>query len=201
MFNGRQVGTLPMGEPVRVPVGRFPLEVRAEGYRTVTLDVDIEAGGLSRETVELVRVASAVEHPPVGHAATGTPHPVAPAPAGHGLPTRTVGLAALIGGGVFLVAGAVLHVVRELNADHFNSAGCTTHDTVQPATCQGYLDTVDLTGPLFIAGYAAGGLAVVTGVILLATSSPSRERPPARTGRLGPVVGPGYSGLSYELHF
>jgi hypothetical protein len=53
LLNGRQVGTLPLSQPVRATVGQYLLEVRLDGHYTARRPVTISGHGLVRESVKL----------------------------------------------------------------------------------------------------------------------------------------------------
>lgn len=64
-INGSPVGTLPIGEPVRVASGRVQIVVRAEGYPEYRRDVQVYAGATHFEEVlmESLRPASRAPSP------------------------------------------------------------------------------------------------------------------------------------------
>ncbi len=61
-----RVGTTPLTEPLRLPVGSTPIELRAAGYVTSTHTVDIVHGRTLRESMTLEAVPVAVVSGPVG---------------------------------------------------------------------------------------------------------------------------------------
>lgn len=52
-FGGRTVGTLPMAAPVTVVIGTSPLEVAADGYHPVEMELSVRAGELTRQMVDM----------------------------------------------------------------------------------------------------------------------------------------------------
>lgn len=76
-LDGQLVGTLPLGGPLRVVVGRPMLEVTAAGYHPVRREIAIKAGSLSTETIELVPLPQY----PTTAAPPGEPAHAAPATA------------------------------------------------------------------------------------------------------------------------
>lgn len=52
-FGGRRVGTLPMTEPATVVIGTSPLEVTADGYHAVEMELSVRAGELTRQMVDM----------------------------------------------------------------------------------------------------------------------------------------------------
>jgi hypothetical protein len=54
-LSGRPIGVLPLSAPVRVPIGSYVLEVRKEGYYSVTRPIAMGGGSLLRESVTLGR--------------------------------------------------------------------------------------------------------------------------------------------------
>lgn len=76
LLNGQPIGTLPMREPVLVPVGGYQMEVSLPGHYAVSLPVRISRRALTRELVELLPLSSGARKLPGGSA------PVASAPGG-----------------------------------------------------------------------------------------------------------------------
>jgi tetratricopeptide repeat protein/PEGA domain-containing protein len=136
VLSGRTVASLPLAEPVRVPVGSYLLEVRKPGYYTISRPVTIGAGAMLRESV----VLGEREQRTLG------PDPVAeraPAEAeadGGGSPrwlTWTLG-----GAGIGALAiSAVAFGVREKHAARWNSDDCTAPDSTRGEVCPGELDS------------------------------------------------------------
>ncbi len=219
LLNGNAIATLPMAVPVRAPVGHFPMQVRAAGHRSVTLDVDVRPGELTRESVELVPVAAApVVAAPVAVTPLATPTPTmarptssaashatvatsprtAPAPITHeGDSTasqgsslqHTLGITGLIAGGVLAVGGVIATVVRNSNANSFNGALCNVQDPNPSSTCSGYQSTVNTTGALAVASYVGGGVLAGLGAVLLLTAPSHRRESASATQRGWTVVG------------
>src|SRR5690606_2068183 len=167
-LNGRLVGTLPLGEPVRSTVGSFVLEVRHEGHYTAQRPIIITGGGLVRESVTL-------EPRPAGEAwrAGG------PAGAPSGMPdgadegggtswlTWTLGGMAGVAGATTVAA----IVLREVYAGRWNdNARCLEVERTRAEVCGDERDKVNtaenvalvsgaLTGA-FALGAALSGLGV-----------------------------------------
>lgn len=58
LINGQAIGTLPMREPVRVPVGGYQMEVSLAGHYGVSLPIRISRRALTRELVELLPLSA-----------------------------------------------------------------------------------------------------------------------------------------------
>ena len=71
---GAVVGTLPLAKPLRVRSGDCRFVVTAPGYESVSRTVDVAAGQLTRETVNLAKVASSSQS---NSEVSGTARPVA----------------------------------------------------------------------------------------------------------------------------
>ena len=72
---GAVVGTLPLAKPIRVRSGDCRFVVTAPGYESVSRTVDVAAGQLTRETVNLSKVASSPQSK--SSEESGTARPVA----------------------------------------------------------------------------------------------------------------------------
>jgi hypothetical protein len=173
VIDGEVRGHLPLGKPLRVRVGEWPVEVRAPGYQPASFKVQVVSGGLARESVNLPPVLTVapprVEEPRRTEVSEGPGHEQPPvlrqtgpspgketraeASAGSGLRTTgvvlgAVGVAALGAGIYFGVAG--------------HQAGVT--NTGRPV----YDASADAAGKrdhtLQFVGYVAGGALVAAGV-------------------------------------
>lgn len=56
-INGHPAGKFPDPKPVRVVAGECSVEVRADGYQQITRTLDVHAGDLVRENVQLAKLA------------------------------------------------------------------------------------------------------------------------------------------------
>jgi hypothetical protein len=180
-INGAPVGRLPLSKPVTVAAGDVVATVEAPGYVSISRKVNVPAGELVRETIDLPvdPLASArppASPPPLPPSAVLAVAPVAAAPslvvpAGSAAPATHSGrsTAAWIAGGLgfaALVVGTVadLRYVDKVNS--FNAeSGC---DAAAPnrgtATgCQGLYDSFTEMKPLaigsFISAAVLGGAA------------------------------------------
>ncbi len=79
---------------------------------------------------------------------------------------KKVGLGAMIGGGVALVAGVVFHISREGKAADFVSAGCGTADLDLGADCRHLYNRVQSAQVLSIVGYSAAAVLAGGGAAL-----------------------------------
>jgi hypothetical protein len=79
VIEGQVRGTLPLAKAIRVRAGECRFDVRARGYASLSRTVEIAAGVMTRETVNLSPLIASV---PAGEAggATGTPAFTAPTP-------------------------------------------------------------------------------------------------------------------------
>jgi hypothetical protein len=168
VLSGRSIGRLPLAAPLRVPIGSYVLEVRKEGYYSVTRPVAIGGGTLLRESVTLgPRAAPALaQATPMDPAAPGTD-------GGSGSPrwlTWTLTGTGLAAGVVSVVA----FQIREKHAERWNSDACLLSGSTRGQVCPDEID----------AGRDAErwgiGSAVVSGVLLggALTSFLLERRPP-----------------------
>jgi hypothetical protein len=189
LLDGRVVAKLPLAEPLRVTAGTVPVELRAPGYLPLVRTVTVVAGQLTRESVTLQPV-------PEGGAAANpeprTPPPAQPPPPQPSQPTqpsaepsrsplRTAAWATLIGGAVFAVAGGVSVILREIDAENYNS-NCvdppTPLDMAQQSQCSDWKSGGDTTSKLAIGTLVTAGVLGATSAVLFAItrSAPSESR-------------------------
>jgi hypothetical protein len=83
-IQGNPAAHLPMDKPLRVPAGDVVVEVRQAGYRPITRTVNVEAGYIARETIDLVASGTDDAKPPPApgrdisgsdRPSPGNPHP------------------------------------------------------------------------------------------------------------------------------
>jgi hypothetical protein len=209
-------GTTPLAAPLRVLAGAARVELRAEGYASLTREVMVTAGVTAPQRVELQPqrvVAPVVAVTPLARAAPDpvvarTPPPVghiAPAPLPRSNPLRTLGITGLALGGVGLTLGVVGLVLRNGAVDEFNTPDRSGHNcyrdgsdnVVTPAGitvyCAGLGSTGSAMQTLSVVGFVAGGAFAAAGAVLLVTapSASSREGLALRCG-----VGPGDVGVA-----
>lgn len=151
-LNGRELGTLPLAKPVRLPVGSYQLEVTLPGYYPLRRPVTISASSTLRESVELMPETGALQ-PTTGTAAAA---PAAAAP--RWLSWTLTGLAT---GGA--VATGVAWGVRNHHASRWNSSACLAPGRARGEVCPDERDD----------GKRAEQLAYVSGVatVLLAAGA------------------------------
>lgn len=198
LLDGVPAGRTPLGAPLRAPAGTVVVEVRAAGHHPTQRRVVVAAAQLSRESVTLVPRIVEFTPPP--------PRPAAPLPpldrAGlHHRATsswRALSLAAFVTGGAALGAGLFFTAMSASARNDFEGgAGCGLDgDTVLGgADCARAHQRAQTWEGLAIAGFAAGGAMLVTGLALrLLAPSPSRD---ARALSCG--VGP--AGAACALRF
>ena len=80
LVDGRLVGELPLRRPLRLSAGTAVVQVRAEGYAHVQRPVTVTAGGLTRETFDLVPLARSGPPVPRPPAFVEAPAPSEPPP-------------------------------------------------------------------------------------------------------------------------
>jgi hypothetical protein len=152
LLSGRPLGKLPLPGPARVPVGTYVLEVRMDGYYTISRPVAITSRAISREAVALGARASA--RPPVLSM-------LAPAPVEHdsGAPSSrwlTWTLAGLGAGAA--VVGGVAWANREQHAQRWNSDACLAPDRRRGQICAEELSLGRTAEQVAYAGSITAGL-------------------------------------------
>jgi hypothetical protein len=199
--NGRPAGRLPLNEPLRVVAGSSTVDVNAPGYFPVSRVVNVAAGGIARETIELfptgapAPVVTAPVAPLAPPASAPSPTPDAP-PATSGtstspeekpFPRRQVGVGLAAAGAATLVFGVAAQVVREVKMGNFND-GCSLDDNnhvVGGSGCQSQYDSANTWTTAAVVGYVAGGVMLAGGAALIWLSSSRGDRAPgAATAQL-----------------
>jgi hypothetical protein len=214
--NDKDVGTLPLGKPVRVAGGAALLTARAPGYLDVTRSVEVPAGETVREHVQLFATPPRApeKEPEAAAAGPASTAPAATSPDGQMPPPTSsrvrplawIAAAAAAGGLAFGIVETVIAVQKQ-NAfnDHMGPnpgdpggpliANCTTAALVDE--CKPLQEAYKRAVTFAIVGYAAGG-ALAVGSLVLFRMSPEKERQDARVACL---PDPGTRGLSCALRF
>jgi hypothetical protein len=203
--DGRVVGTLPMSQPVLAVVGTVTLEVHAQGYVSIERRVVITAGGLARESVELVPAPPPASSSPAPSAAPiAIVEPLAVSPATALTPETTsepsgarraatvaiAVLAVLSAGG-----GLAANLVRESWVSAYNGDSCDVNGATRRQNCGWMLTTIDRLEALEVAGYALGGVLAATTVILVVTTPHASARRETHA-RFACGQGPGAFGIA-----
>lgn len=174
-IDGRAAGTLPLAAPIPAIAGTVSVEVFAEGYLPVTRSVVVPAGGLARETIELVlrpaEVAAIQEPPPVQK--TGEPTTVVTPRAEEG----GVSLSAIgyVTGGAAIAAagvGTAFIFVRNSHVKKYNDDSlCLIGGLTRDQNCSEELDAANSARTVMIASFAAAGALAVTTAVLFVLDS------------------------------
>ena len=210
--NAREVGRLPLPEPVRVSAGQVDIQVSAPGYAPVQRTVTIVGGQYQKVVVHLAKEAA----PAVQPAATASPEPVAPAsppstpqPESDSSHVRLVlkwTAAGLAGAG--LVTGVVFTLLHQSAVSSFNTTcrvladqGVDRTTGMKTTSCDDKYGTNKLDQTISIVGYAAAGAFAATWLILELTEPSTTES--AEHASAGAVCAPSISqiGVSCALRF
>lgn len=179
--SGERRGPCPLPRAVPVLAGRVEIELRAEAEASprVTRRVTVEPRTVTvvefhAEDVTVVRNVAAR---PAGAASSSRPNSLATDTAASGDTTAappsnglTIAGWTSVGVGVAgLATGAVFHVLREQSvSDHNSRADCGTTLAVEGEGCAELRSDGTTRQAVMIAGYAVGGVALITGIVLLA---------------------------------
>jgi hypothetical protein len=187
VIEGQVRGRLPLGKPIRTPLGECRFEVRASGYLSLGRTVQITAEQLTRETLNLSPVA-----PPASNAVGTTHDGSAPKPVPGGEhppadPIRSPEVARRSGlqtAGIALGAAGVLSVglgaVLGLKAKSLGEANSNAPMFDATADERGHTYAT-----LQYVAYGLGAALVATGVIMYL-----RSRPRHSGGELGVAIVP-----------
>jgi tetratricopeptide (TPR) repeat protein len=178
MVNGQQVATLPLSAPLRVLAGSIALEVQAVGFQPVVRTVVVPGGGLAREPLVFVPVATVPKPAPKrattepAEAGDVTPGAEKPIPHPNARGTRqTVG--AVVGAGALaaLATGIGFYLKHESDAKSYNN-DTSCHPTFGPPAsyCQSKYDTVNSDKYVIIAGLASAAILGGVGTYLFLSS-------------------------------
>lgn len=203
-INGRLAGTLPLEKPARVVAGSVVVEVTAPGHWPLSRTVEVSAGGMVRESMDLV-AKPAASTPPL--AVDPTPPPSGPqtppvartpppgsepkaAPPPPPSPTTATSEAKTGGGGVRAIlpwaaaGGAVVGlgvgivglVIRSGNiADYNDDTVCLAGGRTRDENCKDKLDAANTAGTLATVGFIAAGVFAAGAVVLFLTAPSSGE--------------------------
>jgi hypothetical protein len=175
LLSGRSVGTLPLVAPVRVPIGSYTLEVRKDGYHSITRPVSISGRALLRESVELgEREARASDW----RMSTG---------GGSGVEDRSGGSPrwlswTLTGASVGAAAvSLVAFGIRERHADRWNSEECLAVGSTRGQTCPEELEAGRDAERLAIGAAILSGVLLGGAIVSFALEAPDEPRSSALT--------------------
>jgi tetratricopeptide (TPR) repeat protein len=151
-LNGRQIGTLPLAEPVPVTVGSYTLEVRMAGHYPVSRPLSIAARDHVRESIRLAPRLSEESAAPSGARTSSQPPPERPAERRW----LTWTLAGLGAAAAATTAGALIY--REEHARRWNDdSRCVGTERTRAELCGSERDKVEVGDAWAIgAGVATG---------------------------------------------
>ncbi len=191
--DGLKVGTAPSAKPFRVEIGKRQLELRREGFNSVSRTVVVGEGATSRETVTMSpREPHGSERDPFAAGAGGrggTPGGDTPSAGGSSV-ARTVGWVLVGTGGAAAIFGGAGLLVRESATSNYN-ANQACGRTPLPAECQDQVSARDRWTVLSVASFIGAGVLIGTGVVLVVTAHDDKPKP-GRSGLAG--VGCGVAG-------
>lgn len=196
-IDNHPVGAWPSARAIRVVAGSVTVSVRGDGFAPVTRTVVVPAGGLARETIELVALSS-------GRGGDGSRAPRAVTSGGGG--QRTVAWVLAGGAVAALAGGAVATGLRFANHDGYFAA-YTTNTACNPterdvAMCgvlyQQGVDDDASWGVWQGVGFGLGGALAVAAAVVFATA-PSARSEAVTALRCG--QGPGMLGVGCSWQF
>jgi hypothetical protein len=202
-INGRVVGNLPLGGPVRVEAGSVAVEVRAAGYLPVVRTISVPAKGLARQPIVMVAVNVTMENP----SERALPTPIVDNPDDGDKPRKRkpksssaktgAGIVIGIAGLGALGTGVGFHLARESRANQFNRDCVLSNGVVSGKEgCQSQYDSIQMARNLAIAGYVAAPILLgISAYLLFSGDSSDSDDAATHTRRLAcaPALGPGLS--------
>jgi hypothetical protein len=192
-IDGVEKARLPLERALRLPSGSVALEVAAPGYFPLVRQVVIAPGGRARETVTLAALSAS---PVVGSSQVEASASPAPERSEDGWSWQTTtGVAALVGGAVFLAVGIVSHVQRQGDVHEFIDIDCVRGS--QREECQALESSVNAAEVRMAIGYGAAGALAIGGAVLLLTA-------PGETNATAGIFIPRFAGgwgLGYRAGF
>lgn len=134
LVNGREVGTFPLQQPLRVESGAVALEVRLQGYRTIRRTIDVEGGRTFRESFSLLSMNGDTEDPggEQGTVVRRGPRTI-----------RTVeefvaprgSTELIVAGSGLLLVGVGAHLIWQNRVNLYNSGNADGRDVGDPNVC------------------------------------------------------------------
>ncbi|MCG5051851.1 MAG: hypothetical protein KA712_02730 [Myxococcales bacterium] len=202
--NGTLVAILSDKPSVRVPPGHSALSVAAPGFESFAATYQLEPGQTRAVEVNLVSpVQSQVSAltPPDTSLSPSIPAPPESAPSKPAASwTKSVGIGALVAGGLGLTLGVASHIAREGKASDFNAAtsGCdrTNGIVTGGASCDQLAQDYDALGTRMVLGYAIGGLFAAGGTALLLWPRGDKSQAPTPGTDQALTCGPGLASFS-----
>ena len=217
-LNGRLVGTTPLTTPAYATPGTVILKVEAAGYMPVTRALNVAAGSVRKETVNLLRKPPSAAPPSAAppSAAPTSAAPTSPAPTSAVAPTAAppspadlatteerrsppdndsgvapwVGWTLLGGAALGLGTGVAGIVVRNDRINAYNDPACLADGRTRDENCGGLLDEADTASLWATVAFATGGALAVGAVITLLLSD-SDDTPDEESGLAACGPGPG----------
>lgn len=182
--DGAPIAEALVGAPRPTDPGPHRIEASAPGYETAHSEITLHEG--DSETIEL-------RLQPIESGSAAPPRTVDSAPAPKSSARRTVSYVGIGLGGALLAVGGVTGVMALTKE---NSLAQRCPGGACPASERDTLDSARSLAGVSTMTSIAGAAIGLTGLILLLTDGSSNERPPAATGQLTPLIGPGSLGLS-----
>jgi hypothetical protein len=191
------------GVPIPVDIGAHTVEATAPGHKPFRGTVTIAKDGEKTELVvpKLVGEPAVAATPPPAGAVAGAAQPLGPKPAdadaSSGSAQKTIGFVVLGLGVASVGVGAItglmaMGAASDAKKDCPNDGACASRDAVDAADSASGLGTVSTIT------FAAGGAALVGGLVLVLTS-PSRS--PSAALRVVPSASASTRGLSFSGAF
>jgi len=126
LLNGQRIGSLPLAEPARVPVGAYLMEVALDGHYGLNRPVRISRRALTREDVELLPLSPAARRTGPANGAASSAAPISGEPVGRdaagGAPSWVPWTLAGVSAGAAVVA-TVAWVQRQNYAERWHDDG------------------------------------------------------------------------------
>lgn len=164
-LDGVAVGRLP-APLLRVEAGRRALEVHAKGFLPAARTIEISAGGVTRETVDLASVQAEPTQTPPASAKESSAPPLVSDP---GRGQRVLGWVTTATGGVLILGAITGFLVRQSIVADYN-AECPGLGRSQSTDCTSKVDASHSWQTLSIVGLVAGGAFTAGGLVLVLTS-------------------------------
>jgi hypothetical protein len=169
-INGVRVGTTPLPYPIRIVAGSVIVEARADGYALQTHHLEIDPGTQTSDRLELTRlvVDAPLESPAPREPAPGAAVRFRELPAAKETGRTTAGWILFGSAAALGIGGTAALLVRDRNATIYNDDGrCFYGDLTRDQRCGSYRDAVTFAQALAIAQFAAAGVGIAAGTLLL----------------------------------
>ncbi|MBK8169002.1 MAG: tetratricopeptide repeat protein [Sandaracinaceae bacterium] len=161
----RDLGAIPIADPVAVDPGTVDVEIRRDDTVLYTQRVMLQVGETSEVVIRPEEEPSTRPRTPTQPQPPAEPRTAIDPPARAGRPWPAIGWTSIGVGSAAIITGIVFHIMRE------HEAGLANDCRLTPAMCMGtaeeHIDAANTDRTVAIVSYAVGGALVAGGILAL----------------------------------